>query len=129
MKANEKRILIIVLYRMPDGSNQGNYMVKVQIDKVGKEVKTIKKHRAEILKDLTNYITNQKAEAVILAGNMIENVYSQEIEQFLIINRLMNVNEVMNGLIDSENRDSTYKYGLLAIDIVTNVNKLNRVCR
>ena len=28
MEANEKRILIVVLHRMPDSSNQGNYMVK-----------------------------------------------------------------------------------------------------
>ena len=59
MEANKKRILIVVLYRISDSSNQRNYTVKAQIDKVGKEVKTAKKHRAEMLKDLTIYITNQ----------------------------------------------------------------------
>ena len=78
-----------------------------------------KKHRAEILKDLTSYITNQQAEAVILASDINKNAYSQEIEQFLIMNRLINVYEVINGLIDSKNRDSACKHGSLAIDIVT----------
>ena len=59
MEANKKRILIVVLYRIWDSSNQGNYIVKAQIDKVGKEVKMAKKHRAEMLKDLIIYITNQ----------------------------------------------------------------------
>ena len=76
MEANKKRILIVVLYRIPDSSNQRNYTVKAQIDKVGKEVKMAKKHREEMLKDLTIYITNQQAEVVILASNMNENVYS-----------------------------------------------------
>ena len=40
----------------------------------------MKKHRTEMLKDLINYITNQKAEAVILAGDMNKNAYSHKIE-------------------------------------------------
>ena len=72
-----------------------------------------------MLKDLIICIANQQAEAVILAGNINKNAYSQEIKQFLIMNRLMNVYEVINRLIDSKNRDSACKHGSLAIDIVT----------
>ena len=56
MKTNKKSILIIVFYRIPDGSNQGIYTVKTQWDKVGKEVKSAKIYRDELLKDLIIYI-------------------------------------------------------------------------
>ena len=45
MKANKKLILIIVFYRIPDGSNQRIYTAKIQWDKVGKKVKLVPRYQ------------------------------------------------------------------------------------
>ena len=46
------------MYRIPDGSNQGIYVVKTQINKTGNKVKLAKTCRKEVLKDLTMFIEN-----------------------------------------------------------------------
>ena len=55
---------------------------------------------------------------MIVVGDVNENVYLTDSEQFLILNELININEVMNGQIESTNRDSTYQYGSNYIDII-----------
>ena len=80
MTANNKIVIIIMVCRITDGSNHRIYIVKTQLDKVGKEVKTAKKHRTELLRDLTIFIIQQQAKAVVLASNLNENVYLYEIE-------------------------------------------------
>ena len=55
---------------------------------------------------------------MIVVGDVNENVYLTDSEQFLILNGLININEVMNGQIESKNRDSIYQYGSNYIDIV-----------
>jgi len=55
---------------------------------------------------------------MIVVGDVNENVYSIDFEQFLILNGLMNINKVINGPIESENRDSTYQYRSNCIDII-----------
>jgi hypothetical protein len=42
MEAKEKKVAIITLYRLLDSNTKGIYMVKTQLDKAGKKVKSAK---------------------------------------------------------------------------------------
>ena len=42
MRMNRRAILIVILYRLPDGSRQGIYTIKAQIDYKKSKVKVVK---------------------------------------------------------------------------------------
>jgi len=53
---NNKSLLIITLYRLPDRSEKGIYTVKAQLDYQKAKVKTAKAYRNEIFDTLNDYI-------------------------------------------------------------------------
>jgi len=61
---------------------------------------------------------------VIVVGDVNENVYLTDSEQFLILNGLININEVMNGPIESKNRNSAYQYRSNCIDMIAALTNL-----
>jgi len=77
--------------------------VKVQIDKIIKQVKMANHYRTVILEDLTEFIAIEKQTSeILLAGDFNEVIDSEQINQFLIgyglfkvykmVNRLSNIN-------------------------------------
>jgi len=70
MTNGEKTILIITVYRLPEGSTQGTHTQRAQINRKEKKIKTSATHRAEILKYLTRYIKSQKnLDDIIIAAD------------------------------------------------------------
>ena len=94
---------------MPISSSKGIHTNKAQLNRKGKEVKSITKHQEEILKDITKFIEENKATDVMLAGDLNENVSSKTIESFYTDSRLFDTHECING-DRSLRRDSTYEY-------------------
>ena len=81
MTNREKTILIITVYRLLEGSVQGIYTQRAQINRKEKKVKTSATHRAEILKYLITYIKSQKnLDEIIVAADWNESIDSQSIQ-------------------------------------------------
>jgi hypothetical protein len=75
-------------------------------------------HRKELLKDLTAYIQNQtNINEIILARDLNQDMYSQEIEAFIIESSLYNIKEITNES-ESLEKDSTYLHRLKYIDLI-----------
>jgi len=124
MKVNNKGILIITFYCPPDGSAHGVYMVKNQMNLVDKKVKPIQTYRREYLKDITDYIANQKdINEILVAGDINQDVYSKEIESFLIANSLFNIHQFINET-EQEDKTSAYLYGSKTIDLIAASSRL-----
>ena len=81
MTNGEKTILIITVYRLPEGSVQGIHTQRAQINRKEKKVKTSATHRAKILKHLTRYIKSQKnLDDIIIAADWNQSIDSQSIQ-------------------------------------------------
>ena len=64
--------MVINIYSI-DGSREGLYTIKVQIDNKKKIIKISKYYRFMILKDLTQFIlSNKKGGDIVLVGNFNE---------------------------------------------------------
>ena len=72
-------------------------MVKVQLDIIGNQIKTAYYHRKEILNDLTIFIQQNRNKDILIASNFSESLYSRNIEQLLIKNRLFEVHALLNS--------------------------------
>ena len=84
MRANEKSILIINVYQIPEGTSKEILTVKAQLDKVSNFPKLAKVHWMQILKDLIKFIADQKATDMVIAEDVNESISSKEIKQFMI---------------------------------------------
>ena len=86
-----------------------------------KTVKTAKFYREAILKDLSQFIINQKNDReVIIIGDFNESIKASRIEGFLTENGLFDVYRWYNGA-DEETRESMYEYGRKCIDVFTTI--------
>jgi len=113
-----KQVTIIVSYRIPETYSNNVFTVKAQLDKYQKKIKTLQYYHKQILNDLIVYIDNlPETSEIIIAGDFNESVDSEEIQQFLIRNRLMEVHTVLNGDYHRK-KDSTYKKGKNMINFV-----------
>ena len=66
----EKTILIITVYRLPEGSAQEIHTQRAQINRKEKKVKTSVTYRAEILQHLIRYIKSKKnLDDIIIAAD------------------------------------------------------------
>ena len=70
-----------------------------------------------MLSDLTNYIEENKDKGIIIAGDFNKQLYSKNIQSFLIDNRLFKVHNLLNGT-ESIKRDNTYIEWSKYIDFV-----------
>ena len=90
-------ILNLILYRLSEGSRQGNYIVKAQLDTKKGQVKSVKKHREEILEDIIRFIKSKKLISdIIIAGDLNKKITSPPIRQFFIQNGLYDIHGIIN---------------------------------
>lgn len=77
------------MHRIPVSINERICNSKAQNDRKKEYVKNAKQHRTDVLECITNLISSKKNfDDVMLAGYFNEDIDSEEIERFLILNRL-----------------------------------------
>jgi len=77
------------MYGLPDRSNKGLYIVKVQYDTKIKSIKTVKQYWEAILKDLSKFRDKNKGKRdMIIAGDLNESINFNQIVEFLTENGL-----------------------------------------
>jgi len=78
------------MYGLPDRSNKGLYIVKVQYDTKIKSIKTVKQYWEAILKDLSKFRDKNKGKRdMIIAGDLNESINFNQIVEFLTENGLL----------------------------------------
>lgn len=84
----KKCIILTTTCRISKSTVSSDYMSKVQCEK-HKKVKSTTKYCKEILDNVTRYIDNNKnVNSIIISGYINEDIYTDKIERFLIINSL-----------------------------------------
>ena len=121
---NGKVILLIMLYRLLEGSGERLYTVKAQMDYRKSKVKPAKKYWEEIIEGLIEFIEQQEGiNNIIIAGDLNEDINSNRIRNLLIEKRLFDIYSIINNE-DNSKRKSTYLYSSKCIDIITTTASL-----
>ena len=98
MTANRKSLLIITAYRITETGGHGVYTVKAQLDKLDKQVRSIKKYRKEFLRDLASFINKMNLDNMLIVVDLNKHIISNAIKQFAIENGLCDCHEFINSL-------------------------------
>jgi len=115
---NEKVVLIITMYRLPDGSGQEMYTVKAQMDYKKGRVKLAKQYQDKMIAGISQYIDKQmKIDNIIIVGDLNKDINSIAIRQLFIEKGLFNIYEIMN-LIKETQWESTCKYSVKCVNAI-----------
>ena len=77
---NDKRVLIITIYRIPVTSKYGIYCSIIQYNKVEGNVKSIVEYRTEILEDIKRYVTSMdNINNIVIVGDLNQYIRANEI--------------------------------------------------
>ena len=83
------------------------------MNKKRKQIKTAASYRADILKDLTKFIIENKTIDIIIARDLNENISAKEIKIFCVENGIFDIHQNR-----SRKKDLTCKYGPKCIDTI-----------
>ena len=72
---NNKKIVFITMYRIPQSSDQGAYKAISQYNNVNKQSYSATKYRKDIFQEIENYIQSIKELTdIVLGGNINQNI-------------------------------------------------------
>ena len=74
-----------------------------------------------MLKDLINFMDQNKTKDIIVAGDFNQSLYSKDIESFLINNGLFEIHDLLNSNKTSR-RDNIYIIGFKCIDFMVAIS-------
>ena len=113
-----KRIILIVMYRIPMSSNIGVYISITQYNQMKGKMQSATHYRKEILKGIKDYLAMIEEEyEIVIGGNLNQDIMAKEIREFYSDLGVGDVHSNFN-MIDEEYLDHMHITGSKCIDLV-----------
>ena len=79
----EKAVVVIIIYRIPNSSDQGVYKAITQYNKMREQEATATKYHKEVFQEIIDYCEKiEELNDIILAGDLNQDIASREVQHF-----------------------------------------------